>query len=392
MSLPPLPFEAKPIRRIHRPDPQEFWAHANEEPVVLTGCMEDWKLLRELRERATPAQKLGLLSSLLGAQTVEYHRLPGHLKGHYHFQQGDLEGVTFDAPKAGVPFDAFAGELLRSLSGDSPDYVYLQSHLIEKGTPLHESLGPNVLPLLEEGQTFPKLWAGSPGQVVNLHYDDFINFICMLEGTKRVTLFAPELLPFMYHAPFDRMLNQAMASHVRLLEPDLERFPLFRNALREARVAVLEPGEVLFTPPFWWHHVESFGLNVMINNWLFLEHLDQVMELQGNLTQGVRLFHARPAEQRARAAALYRQTVFAPGAASAAEPAAEGTEEEPLAQHRAQTRNLVAGFPEHLRKQLALYYEHFVFQTSGEPFPSQPGALTAMVERTAHAPTFFMRD
>ncbi|WP_375771709.1 cupin-like domain-containing protein [Archangium gephyra] len=391
MRLPPLPFETKPVRRLHRPSPQELWAQ--QEPVVLTGCMDDWKLLHELKARATPEQKLAVLGSRFGTQTVEYHRLPGHLGGHYHFQKENLEGVTFSGPQAGVTFDTFAGELLRSLSGASSDYVYLQSHAVEPGTALFEALGPNVLPVLHEQQVFPKLWVGSPGQVVNLHYDDFINFICMLEGTKRVTLFAPELLPFMYHAPFDRMLNQAMASHVRLLEPDLESFPLFRQALSEARVAVLEPGEVLFTPPFWWHHVESFGLNVMINNWLFREHLDEVVEMQGDLTQAIRLFHARPAGQRDRARALYQRTVFAPGAASAPEPAGSTEQEEPgLAEHRARTRALVARLPEALRKQHALYYDHFVFQTSGEPFPSQPGALTAMVERNAHAPTFFLRD
>jgi hypothetical protein len=58
--------------------------------------------------------------------------------------------------------------------------------------------------------------------------------------------------------------------------------------------------------------VESFGLNVMINNWLFREHLDEVVEIQGNLTQGIRLFHARPAGQRDQARALYQRTVFAP--------------------------------------------------------------------------------
>ncbi|QRN95009.1 cupin-like domain-containing protein [Archangium violaceum] len=389
MTLPPLPFEAKPPRRLHQPSAEEFWSRAFEEPLVLTGCMEDWRLLRELRASDTFARKLGVLGPLFGEKPVTFHQMPRRTEGHYHFQKDRLEGRTFGQPARDVPFDVFARQLLRSLEGGSDDYVYLQSHLVEQGTPLRESLGPRILPFLKEQQAFPRMWIGSNGQVVNLHYDDFVNFICMVEGTKRVTLFAPELLPSMYHAPFDDMLEQAQASHVRLLEPDLERFPRFREALREARVAVVNPGEVLYIPPMWWHHVESFGLNVMVNNWVFEEHFDLVVQMQENLTRAIRLFIHHPSEQRARELEHYRRTVFAPGVASTPKPAEDGN---PLARHRAETRELVARMPDFLRRQVALYYEHFVFQVSGDPIPSQPGAFAAMVERKARVASFFARE
>jgi hypothetical protein len=385
MSPRPLPFAASPIRRLHRPEPGEFWAQHSHEPVVLTGVMEDWKLLRELRARATYEQKLALLGSLHGAEPVRFSTLPRKMGGHYHFQDGETRSTTFGPPQPKLPFDTFAHQLLRSLNGESEDYVYLQAMFLDPGTPLWEALGPGVLPMISPDQARPMLWAGSNGQVVNLHYDDFLNFICMLEGTKRVTLFSPDLMPFMYHAPFDRMLNHAQASLVRMLEPDLGRFPLFERAMKEARVAVLEPGEVLFVPPMWWHHVESYGFNVMINNWVLPAPLEEIVALQENVTKALRLFQDATAEQRAGARAGYTRALLAPEEAA-------GAQEPRYAAHQEETRRLTTRLPDSLRQQFARYYDQFVFQVSGDAFPGQPGALAAMMERNAQATNYFARD
>ena len=53
------------------------------------------------------------------------------------------------------------------------------------------------------------------------------------------------------------------------MEPDFERFPRFKDALAAASVAELAPGDALFIPTLWWHHVESLDqtLNVLVNYW-----------------------------------------------------------------------------------------------------------------------------
>jgi Cupin-like domain len=397
MHLPPLPFEARPVRRIIRLSAEELLTYAFDEPVVLTGCMDDWKLYRELQAAPTYEQKMAVLGSLIGERPVTFHRLPREHKGQFHFQPDNLERLTFgkSTKQAEVPFDAFASQALGSLRGASEDYVYMQAHYIPPATPLFNALGPNVLSFLREDQVHATLWVGSNGQVVNLHYDDFLTFICMADGVKRVTLFSPDLLPYIYQAPFDRMIECAQVSLVRLLELDLKRYPLFAEALKDARVVDLQPGEVLLVPPMWWHHVESFGLNVMVNNRVFFASFEHFEEVYANLTHAVRLFVHVPAERRARAMALYQQTLFAPGGVVEPGPshAAALAEETPeQARHRATTRKLAASLPEFLRKHLARYYSHFVFQASGDPHPSLPGAFAAMVERNANAPTFFPRD
>ena len=55
---------------------------------------------------------------------------------------------------------------------------------------------------------------------------------------------------------------------VDLRNPDFDRFPRFREALKTAQVAELEPGDAIFIPSMWWHHVEALApFNVLVNYW-----------------------------------------------------------------------------------------------------------------------------
>jgi hypothetical protein len=55
---------------------------------------------------------------------------------------------------------------------------------------------------------------------------------------------------------------------VDLRNPDFDRYPKFRRALQHAEVAVMEPGDALFIPSMWWHHVEGLdAFNVLVNYW-----------------------------------------------------------------------------------------------------------------------------
>ncbi len=50
--------------------------------------------------------------------------------------------------------------------------------------------------------------------------------------------------------------------------PDFAVFPRFKTALQHARVAHLEPGDAIFVPSLWWHHVEGLSpFNTLVNYW-----------------------------------------------------------------------------------------------------------------------------
>ena len=108
------------------------------------------------------------------------------------------------------------------------------------------------------------LLVGQKGNTTPCHYDEQQNLFAQLHGAKRVILFSPAdfgcLYPFPMHHPCDRQ------SQVDLYAPDLSRFPRFRAA--RPLEAILQPGEVLYLPQYWWHHIENLDeACVSLNFW-----------------------------------------------------------------------------------------------------------------------------
>ena len=102
-------------------------------------------------------------------------------------------------------------------------------------------------------------------------------------------------------------------SLVSFREPDFARFPRFREALSAAHVAELEPGDAIYIPPLWWHHVESLDpLNALVNYW-WKGAPDAPIDAPsaiGALRQSLEAFRHAPAEQRAAWQALFGHFVF----------------------------------------------------------------------------------
>ncbi|KAB7506652.1 Hypoxia-inducible factor 1-alpha inhibitor [Armadillidium nasatum] len=91
------------------------------------------------------------------------------------------------------------------------------------------------------------------GNVTPVHYDEQQNFFCQLKGVKRCLLFKPEhfetLYPHPVYHPHDRQ------SQVNLEKPDFEAYPELKNL--KGYEAIVYPGDVLYIPIYWWHHIES---------------------------------------------------------------------------------------------------------------------------------------
>jgi hypothetical protein len=80
--------------------------------------------------------------------------------------------------------------------------------------------------------------------------------------------FPPDQVANLYVGPLDHTMAGQPASMAPLKSPDFDRFPRFREALAAARTAELEPGDAIYIPTLWWHHVEALSaFNVLVNYW-----------------------------------------------------------------------------------------------------------------------------
>jgi hypothetical protein len=112
-----------------------------------------------------------------------------------------------------------------------------------------------------------RIWLGNQTHIAP-HYDVPDNIACVAAGRRRFTLFPPDQLPNLYVGPLDRTPAGQAISLVDLREPDFDKYPKFREALSHAQVAEMQPGDAIFIPSMWWHHVEGLdSFNVLINYW-----------------------------------------------------------------------------------------------------------------------------
>jgi ribosomal protein L16 Arg81 hydroxylase len=98
-------------------------------------------------------------------------------------------------------------------------------------------------------------WIGPRGTVTPLHHDLTNNLMAQVVGRKLVKLIAPDYLPYIYN-------HYHCYSQVDPENVDLAKFPLFK------RVKVFDveigPGDLLFLPVGWWHHVRSLDPSITI--------------------------------------------------------------------------------------------------------------------------------
>lgn len=111
------------------------------------------------------------------------------------------------------------------------------------------------------------MWIGTRTRIA-AHNDLPLNVACVVAGERRFTLFPPNQTENLYPGPFEFTPAGRPISLVDFHHPDFERFPKFRKAMRVAKSSVLNPGDAIFIPSMWWHHVEAVGnFNVLVNYW-----------------------------------------------------------------------------------------------------------------------------
>lgn len=110
----------------------------------------------------------------------------------------------------------------------------------------------------------PRIWIGPKATVTPLHRDDTDNLFAQLWGEKTFILAAPHERSRLYTWTTYRH-GGLEGCEVDAEAPDYEKHPAARDA-RFLKVRV-GPGDLLFIPDGWFHHVRSLSMSLSVNFW-----------------------------------------------------------------------------------------------------------------------------
>lgn len=310
---------AKPIRELTGLRPADLGPGilASTEPLLLRGLVADWPVVKAAR--TSPQAAIAYLRRWYVDATVNAMLGAPEIDGRFFYNEA-LDGFNFQPMR--VRLDAVLGELEKHLATPQPPAIYVGSTTIDGALPGFR--GENDVDL---GARDPlaSIWIGNRTRI-SAHYDLPDNLACIGAGHRRFTLFPPGQQHNLYVGPIDLTPAGQPISLVDFRNPDFARFPRFAEALEHAQVAEMEPGDAIFVPSMWWHHVEALdGFNVLVNYW-WRQSPDWMDTPNNALMHALMTVRDLPPAQRAAWAELFRHYVFEADADTAAHipPAARG--------------------------------------------------------------------
>ena len=267
---------SKPVQRLQWGDPAALKLMKENKPVILIGTgllggsLKKWGDLEYLSKHISTEHKFHVYSS--AGRFLYVDEDSKKASGQYVFES--------EVTKSELPFKEFCRAISKGLSSgsggrragatsarggeerDAPrKKVYLQQ-------PLYEGIGEKIT---NDFREVPWSWVenvrtemrfgplrinmllvAEPETVTPCHYDEQHNLLGCMSGRKHCILFDPvdfsSLYPFPVFHPADRQ------SQVNIHRPDEVRFPNFSAA--RPYTCCIEPLDLLYIPPYWWHQIE----------------------------------------------------------------------------------------------------------------------------------------
>ncbi len=231
------------------------------EPVVLRGIARDWELVQAgLRG---PHEAMTYLRRFDAGSPVPYSYGDASIEGR-PFYNADFTALNVEVRRGALTevLDAIADHL----DSPSPPTYYVASLPVARALPGFAE--HNTGGLAGQGIDAPaSIWIGNR-VTASCHYDTPENLAYCAVGRRRFTLFPPEQIDNLYPGPMEPTPGGQVVSVVDFERPDFDLHPRFADALASAQTAELEPGDALFIPSLWWHHVRSLEpFNVLVNYW-----------------------------------------------------------------------------------------------------------------------------
>ncbi|PCD04093.1 cupin [Sphingomonas spermidinifaciens] len=235
-----------------------------QEPVILRGVAADWPLVAAGRRGIDAA--IAYLKRFDAGRPVVAYTGDASIGGRF-FYRDDWSGFNFEAGR--VALGDYLDRVAAAAQDPAPPALYLGSTDLDLYLPGLRGENDLALPPPPPDHDPPlvSIWIGNH-TIAQTHYDMSNNLAVCVAGRRRFTLFPPAEVANLYPGPLEPTPGGQVVSMVDLAAPDLDRYPRFADALAAARVADLEPGDVLFYPALWWHHVEALDpFNILVNYW-----------------------------------------------------------------------------------------------------------------------------
>jgi hypothetical protein len=206
------------IARVHRPSARAFRGTylKTATPVVITGLASDWPAVRDWShdylQRHGGSSPCSVQVSRRGVRGFETLPFAGTVRAILG-DRGPTERYIFRHPLAHLPRE------LRAAVGSLDAYMGAGG------------LVPRRLEwVIKDGE---RLWIGPAGTVSDVHFDLGHNLFTQIVGRKHFRLFAP---------------SPSAPLHGHSIDVDLH------------------PGEILFLPQLWWHHVRALDASVSLSS------------------------------------------------------------------------------------------------------------------------------
>jgi lysine-specific demethylase 8 len=240
-------FQARNVPRIHYPELDRFNEehYAANEPAIIVGVpahhdLETFRLSPDYLETRIGDLEYPVLST-------------------------DTGFLSYERDSIRMTFREFADRLRKQTPAGPFHYFKNSTKLLP--TELDDSHGIRGLARFFTKSVIRNLWISRGSITVGLHFDAAENLNIQVRGRKRFMLYPPGTTGY-YPCPMFSQTAHISQVFREQAELDAERFPSFDPS--RGREAILEEGEILYLPPYWWHQVTSLGdINVNVNTWCF---------------------------------------------------------------------------------------------------------------------------
>jgi hypothetical protein len=182
-------------------------------------------------------------------------------------------GIVVDLPSHGVPYREKSKDYHKNMK--LADFIsllhsgrscYLNQVALGRFPELQSELDLQKLKLTRIFAV--NLWVGNKTRS-GLHFDNADNLFGQVYGKKKALMVSPVYSKFLY--PFT---DNPSKSQVDPDAPDFIRHP--KSARIEVWSCELEPGDGLFMPRGWWHHITAEDISISVNCW----HGDSLSEME----------------------------------------------------------------------------------------------------------------